>query len=227
MHRSALLERITFGVTPAVFVEMESLGANGFLERQLSITPAGTRRVLTGNHTLDDDIESRFQFYRQMNSGRPARELRHAAVLRAMHHEGQLAEIMVEFWSNHFSTYSGTDDKNVRYAAASDDRDGIRAHAMGRFSDLLLASARSVSMQLYLDNFRSSRSRPNQNYARELMELHTMGAGNGYDEGDADQVSLGSRPWRPRHRSGGTCTAGSATRSTVARRRICETSPRS
>jgi uncharacterized protein (DUF1800 family) len=175
--------------------QVTSLGAVGYLERQLAAQPAGPNGVLTGDHTLGTGIEARFQRYRGMSDQLPARELRHAAVVRAVRHPGQLAERMVEFWTNHFSTYSGSDDKNVRYAAASDDRDVIRAHAMGRFSDMLLANARSVSMQLYLDNFRSTGGRPNQNYAREVMELHTMGASNGYDEADVEQVARVFTGW--------------------------------
>jgi uncharacterized protein (DUF1800 family) len=115
--------------------------------------------------------------------------MRPAAVVRAVTHRGQLAEHMVAFWTNHLSTYSGEDDKNVKMATAFDDANVIRPHAMGRVADLILANARSVSMQYYLDNFRSNATAPNQNYARELMELHTLGAGNGYDEVDVDQVS--------------------------------------
>ena len=189
MHRAQLLSKVTYGPTSAEIEQVASLGPVAFLDRQLSIPPAGTTGVLTGTHSLDADIATRYQLYNGQNDGRPARELRHAAVIRAARHEGQLAERMVEFWSNHFSTYSGNSDKNVRYAAASDDRDVIRAHAMGRFSDLLLASARSVSMLLYLDNHRSTGRSPNQNYAREIMELHTMGASNGYDEDDVEQVA--------------------------------------
>lgn len=195
MHQIVLLERITFGPTPALLAEVASLGAAGFLEQQLSIPPAGTTGVLTGAHTLDASIEQRFQAYRDQSDNRPARELRHAAVVRAATHPGQLAEKMVDFWTNHFSTFSGSDDKNVRYAAASDDRDVIRRHAMGRFVDLLLANARSVSMLLYLDNYRSSATRPNQNYARELVELHTMGAGNGYDENDVEYLARVFSGW--------------------------------
>ena len=189
MHRLQMLSKVTYGATAAVVDQVASLGAAGFLERQLMIPPAGTGNVLFGTHSLDADTATRYQLYKDQDSNRPARELRHAAVIRAVRHEGQLAERMVEFWTNHFSTYSGEEDKNVRFAAASDDRDVIRAHALGRFSDLLLASARSVSMQLYLDNYRSTGSRPNQNYAREIMELHTMGASNGYDEADVEQVA--------------------------------------
>ena len=189
MHRAQLLSKVAFSPTAAEADRVASLGPVGYLEQQLSIPPAGTADVLTGPHSLDADIFTRWQLYSGQDSRRPAKELRQAAVIRAARHEGQLAERMVEFWTNHFSTYSGEDDKNVRFAAASDDRDVIRAHAMGRFSDLLLASARSVSMQLYLDNYRSTGSRPNQNYAREIMELHTMGAGNGYDEADVEQAA--------------------------------------
>ena len=189
MHRAQMLSKVSFGATALEVDQVASLGPVAFLERQLSIPPADTRNVLTGTHSLDADVFTRWQLYNGQDDRRPVRELRLAAVIRAARHEGQLAERMVEFWSNHLSTYSGEDDKNVRYAAASDDRDVIRAHAMGKFSDLLLASARSVSMQLYLDNYRSTGNRPNQNYAREIMELHTMGAGNGYDEADVEQAA--------------------------------------
>jgi uncharacterized protein (DUF1800 family) len=189
LHKVQLLSKVAYSATPAVVAEVASLGAVAFLDRQLSIPPAGTAGVLSGTHSLNADVAARFQMYKDQDSNRPARELRHAAVIRAVNHNGQLAERMVEFWTNHFSTYSGEEDKNVRFAAASDDRDVIRAHALGKFSDMLLASARSVSMQLYLDNFRSSGRTPNQNYAREIMELHTMGASNGYDEADVEQAA--------------------------------------
>ena len=189
MHRVQLLRNVSFASTPSDVAAVASLGPVAYLEQQLSIPPADTTNVLTGTHSLDADIATRYTMYRSQDSRRPAKELRHAAVIRAARHEGQLAERMVEFWSNHLSTYSGEEDKNVRFAAATDDRDVIRAHAMGKFSDLLLASARSVSMQLYLDNHRSTGRRPNQNYGREIMELHTMGAGNGYDEDDVEQAA--------------------------------------
>ena len=189
MHRVQLLTKVTYGPTPEVIGQVASLGAVAFLEQQLRTAPASERGVLTGASTLGDNIETRYQAYRGQDSNRPAKELRLAAVIRAARHPGQLAERMVEFWTNHFSVYTGEDDKNVRYAAASDDRDVFRVHALGRFSDLLLANARSVSMQLYLDNYRSTGNQPNQNYAREVMELHTVGASNGYDEADVDEVA--------------------------------------
>jgi uncharacterized protein (DUF1800 family) len=189
MHRQALVTRTAFVATPEAVERVASLGPLAFLEEQLSIPPAGTDGVLTGGHTLDMTNGERYRAYDGMNSSLPAREMRLAALIRAVRHPGQLAEMMVEFWNNHFSTYSGDDDKNVRYAVGTDDIQVIRRHAMGKFADLVLANARSVSMLLYLDNHRSSGRTPNQNYARELMELHTLGEANGYDEDDVEFVS--------------------------------------
>ncbi|HSL59415.1 MAG TPA: DUF1800 domain-containing protein, partial [Acidimicrobiales bacterium] len=196
LRQARLVERITFGPTPQLVAEVAAMGSDAFLEWQLSIPPAGTAGVLTGAHTLDASIGQRYQATRDANPDRTlVRELRHAAVVRAVTHPGQLAELMVDFWTNHFSVYAGNDDKDVKYAVASDDRDVIRPHALGRFADLLLANARSVSMLLYLDNFRSTATRPNQNYARELVELHTMGAFNGYDEDDVDALARVFSGW--------------------------------
>ena len=188
MHREALVSRIAFAPTPGEVALVASMGPLAYLEQQLSIPPAGTTDVVAGG-TLAMTIAERYQVYRGMGSDRSAREMRLAAVRRAVQHPGQLAEMMVEFWSNHFSTYSGNDDKNVRYAVATDDIGVIRAHAMGKFADLVLNNARSVSMLLYLDNYRSTGGTPNQNYARELMELHVLGEANGYDEDDVEFVS--------------------------------------
>ena len=70
-----------------------------------------------------------------------------------------------------------------------DDRDVIRRHALGRFRDLLQASAKSVAMLYYLDNYTNVATGPNENYARELMELHTLGVDGGYTEADVREVA--------------------------------------
>ncbi|HYN31654.1 MAG TPA: DUF1800 family protein, partial [Ilumatobacteraceae bacterium] len=129
MHKVQLLSKVVYSATPAVVAEVASLGAVAFLDKQLSTPPAGPGGVLSDlTNSLAADIATRYQMYKDQDSNRPARELRHAAVIRAVTNGGQLAEQMVEFWTNHFSTYSGEEDKNVRFAAASDDRDVIRAH---------------------------------------------------------------------------------------------------
>jgi uncharacterized protein (DUF1800 family) len=108
---------------------------------------------------------------------RPARDARMATLLRAVHSRRQLYEVAVDFWHNHFSAYAWNSD----YASAtwaSYDRDVIRAHALGNFRTLLEAVAKSAAMLYYLDNYISQGAFFNENWARELLELHTLGAEN-------------------------------------------------
>src|SRR2546421_3700960 len=135
-------------------------------------------------------------------------ELQRAALLRAVYSERQLYEVMVGFWENHFNVFANKDDD--RYLLTSFDRDTIRPFAMGRFRDLLGATAHSPAMLYYLDNWRSSVPRPypatkdkpagvdgglNENYARELMELHTMGVDGGYTQKDVQEVARCFTGW--------------------------------
>jgi uncharacterized protein (DUF1800 family) len=100
---------------------------------------------------------------------------------------------MVEFWTNHFNVYIL--DGNARYYKTVDDREVIRRHAMGKFGDLLRASARSPAMLFYLDNFLNVASGPQENYARELLELHTLGVDGGYTEDDVKAVARAFTGW--------------------------------
>jgi uncharacterized protein (DUF1800 family) len=135
-------------------------------------------------------------------------ELQRAALLRAVYSERQLYELLVGFWENHFSIFANKDDD--RYLLTSYDRDTIRPFAMGRFRDLLGATAHSPAMLFYLDNWRSSVARPypatktrpagvdgglNENYARELMELHTLGVDGGYTQKDVQEVARCFSGW--------------------------------
>lgn len=105
---------------------------------------------------------------------RPVQEVERAAFTRAIYSRRQLFELTVDFWHNHFNVFS---ELSGRISASwhSWDRDVIRAHAFGNFYQFLYATARHVTMLHYLDNYRSSASF-NENYAREVMELHTLGA---------------------------------------------------
>lgn len=105
---------------------------------------------------------------------RPAWECQRAAFVRAVHSKRQLRELMVEFWHNHFNVF-GT-DFGIGPVMPHYDRDVIRANAMGNFRTMLEAVATSTAMLYYLDNVSNSRAGPNENFARELLELHTMGA---------------------------------------------------
>jgi len=135
-------------------------------------------------------------------------ELQRAKLLRAVYSERQLYELMVDFWENHFSIFSNKDDD--RYLLTGYDRETIRPFALGRFRDLLGATAHSPAMLFYLDNWRSSVPRPyaatkdkpagvdgglNENYARELMELHTLGVDGGYTQKDVQEIARCFTGW--------------------------------
>jgi uncharacterized protein (DUF1800 family) len=151
-------------------------------------------------------------------------ELVHAKLLRAIYSERQLEEVMTDFWFNHFNVFIGKGAD--RYLLTSYERDVIRPHALGKFEDLLVATAQSPAMLFYLDNWlsvgpnselangipkrnrRRARYRPpfvkqakgrrsglNENYGRELMELHTLGVNGGYTQKDVTEVARVFTGW--------------------------------
>jgi uncharacterized protein (DUF1800 family) len=152
-------------------------------------------------------------------------ELVQARLLRATYSERQLQEVMTDFWMNHFNVFIGK--AADRYELTSYERDVIRPRAMGKFEDLLVASAQSPAMLFYLDNWlsvgpdsdfangirrgpdprqirRVQQQRPpskgahaglNENYGRELMELHTLGVGGGYTQKDVTEVAKVFTGW--------------------------------
>jgi len=129
-------------------------------------------------------------------------ELQQAKVLRAILSERQLLEVMTDFWYNHFNVDIRKDA--TQWYAPTYERDAIRAHALGKFADLLLATAQHPAMLFYLDNWSSigpdsvAAGRPNQkkkdrglneNYGREVMELHTVGVNSGYSQADVTNLA--------------------------------------
>ena len=153
-----------------------------------------------------------------------------AKLLRAIYSERQLDEVMTDFWFNHFNVYLGKGAD--RYLVTSYERDVIRPHALGKFEDLLVATAKSPAMLFYLDNWlsvgpdsdvaRGVRKNPyprrrrgrfppppprqakangkrknglNENYGRELMELHTLGVNGGYTQNDVTEVARVLTGW--------------------------------
>ena len=155
------------------------------------------------------------EYYRENGLQRPQRiiaELQASRILRAVYSERQLQEVMVDFWTNHFNIFAnkGAD----RWLLPAYDRDTIRPNAMGKFSQLLLATAQSPAMLFYLDNFQSvspdanrggarrmlnqpqqQRRGINENYARELMELHTLGVDGGYTQKDVQEIARCFTGW--------------------------------
>ncbi len=107
-------------------------------------------------------------------------------LLRAVHSPNQLEEQMTWFWTNHFSVFQR---KGPLPALVADYEDAIRPLALGRFRDLLGATARHPAMLIYLDNARNHAGKVNENYARELMELHTLGVDAGYTQRDVQELA--------------------------------------
>jgi uncharacterized protein (DUF1800 family) len=139
-------------------------------------------------------------------------ELAQAKMVRAILSERQLQEVMTDFWFNHFNVYIGKDSD--QWYTTSYERDAIRRNALGKFSDLLLATAQSPAMMVYLDNWLSigpdslangvnpanPRSKPgnkglNENYGREIMELHTVGVNGGYTQSDVTNLAAILTGW--------------------------------
>jgi uncharacterized protein (DUF1800 family) len=139
-------------------------------------------------------------------------ELSQAKILRAILSERQLQEVMTDFWFNHFNIYIGKDSD--QWYTTSYERDAIRNHALGKFRDLLLATATSPAMMIYLDNWLSigpdsiangvNPANPNskkgnrglnENYGREVMELHTLGVDGGYTQADVTALSAILTGW--------------------------------
>jgi uncharacterized protein (DUF1800 family) len=163
----------------------------------------------------------------------PTTELLQQKILRETYSERQLQEVMTDFWLNHFNVFIGKNEE--RYLLTSYERDVIRPHALGKFEDLLIATAKSPAMMVYLDNAQSigpdsefakygpAVLRPNfnrrrrrfgammqeqrgfgakkklsglnENYAREVMELHTLGVDGGYTQQDVTQLAQVLTGW--------------------------------
>src|SRR5262245_33792950 len=130
-------------------------------------------------------------------------QLQSAKITRAILSERQLQEVMVDFWFNHFNVYALKGP--VRWMTAPYEREAIRPHALGRFRDLVVATAHHPAMLYYLDNWLSTRDDLvvpgrgrrglNENYARELLELHTLGVDGGYSQQDVVEVARCFTGW--------------------------------
>jgi hypothetical protein len=188
-----LVNRLTYGARPVDLERVRTLGEAGYLEWQLapeSIPDADVDAFLGRHPVLLADVAG---IRRALDDdyGDVVKQVLWAKLYRAVASERQLYEKMVEFWTDHFNV-PGPDRVPEKLL---DDREVARAHALGRFRDLLLASARSPAMLQYLNNASSHRDHPNQNYARELLELHTLGVDGGYTERDVAEVARCFTGW--------------------------------
>jgi len=120
-------------------------------------------------------------------------EMAEAKILRATYSERQLEEVLVDFWFNHFNVFARKGQTEIYIGEY--ERDVIRPNVLGNFRDLLGATAQSPAMLVYLDNWRSTNRGLNENYARELLELHTVGVDGGYTQQDIVSVARAFTGW--------------------------------
>jgi len=201
-----LLNRAAFGARPG---EVEALRAMGqpydWIEAQLDYATIDDSEV---EDELVANLPTLSMKPHQMFLGNNIRyqarsEISLATLYRMVFSRRQLYQVMVEFWTDHFSIDINTDQCDI--FKPIDDRDVIRKHALGNFKDLLTASAMSPAMLNYLNNDVSTKIQPNENYAREIMELHTLGVAiNGvpYTEDDIKEVAKCFTGWSWNRRQG-------------------------
>lgn len=181
--RLHVARRLTYGPTPELLAHIEAVGVDEFIDEQLapgSIDDTECESRLRPLHRIRDSAATIAEREKRAllgeRAGRALADLRAATVVRAVHSRRQLLEVVVGMWTDHLNIWGDFGD--LRFEKVADDRDVVRRHALGRFADLLVASAHSPAMLRYLDNHESRAEHPNENYARELLELHTLGAGN-------------------------------------------------
>jgi len=188
------MNRMAFGPRPGDLAAFAALGStdearlDAYIEQQLdpdSIDDSDleARLAKAGLVTLELSLDRLWSEYMKQEMGErnrslPMLETERAAFLRAIYSERQLAEVLADFWHNHFNVDGWmfiVSSVFVHY-----DRDVVRRHMLGNFREMLEAVATSTAMLYYLDNFTNSRAGPNENWARELLELHTLGAEHYY-----------------------------------------------
>ncbi len=208
------LERASFGLDGATVADYRRLGRERFLDQQLSGQGAALPAPIAAQINALEiartdplnwlaDVNAQYKAINAMSDG-PEREQARKALndrgnrlayeairrelLRAVYSRAQLKEQMVWFWLNHFSVYQHKG--NLRWLVGDYAENAIRPHALGHFKDLVMATLEHPAMLQYLDNNQNSAGHINENYARELMELHTLGVGSGYTQQDVQQLAL-------------------------------------
>src|SRR5579863_984820 len=207
------LQRINLGVDSRALAEYERLGRERYLEQQLDPQPvlfppdiaAQIRSIERAEMDPEATLAALQQRRRSLNAlaagdtkeqarkalndegNRLAYQAMRLELLQEIYSPAQLREQMVWFWLNHFSVFQYKGD--LRWLLADYGEHAIRAHALGHFRDLVLATLEHPAMLQYLDNSQNAVGHSNENYARELMELHTLGVTAGYTQADVQQLA--------------------------------------
>jgi uncharacterized protein (DUF1800 family) len=221
------LERVSFGLDSASVEGYRQLGRERYLERQLHPgEPALPAPIAAEIAALEvahadpskslADVNAQYKLINAMPDGTDKEQARKALndrgnklayeairrdLLRDVYSPAQLQEQMVWFWLNHFSVFQYK--ANLRWLVGDYEERAIRPHVFGHFKDLVMATLEHPAMLQYLDNNQNDAGHINENYARELLELHTLGVGGGYSQQDVQElarvltgvgVNVGDRP---------------------------------
>ena len=210
----ALIDRLTFGANASTVAHLESLGAERWLQEQLhpptnltlpeaaqaqieampdvhklpfDLASALDQQGKAANQITDPDIKKAAQQVYQQGMNDRTRQAAARSILRAIYAPDQLRERMTWFWFNHFNVHQYK--ANLRVLVGDYEGNTIRPRALGKFRDLLAATLHHPAMLRYLDNADNAVGHINENYAREIMELHTMGVGSGYTQADVEALA--------------------------------------
>lgn len=207
------LNRLTWGASPSAVDANANKGFDAYLTQQLHPPAARLpeavntqiqamtisqrpmvvlvqeleQRNKDANALTDDEAKKAAQQSYQQELNRLGREAATRHILRDLYSPNQVQEQMTWFWLNHFSVFQYK--SNIRPMLADYEDSAIRPRALGKFRDLLKAVAFHPVMLRYLDNEQNASGRINENFARELMELHTLGVGSGYSQRDVQELA--------------------------------------
>jgi uncharacterized protein (DUF1800 family) len=213
-HDMILLDRLTWGISTSSAARLQAIGTERWLAEQLRPSPnpalpeavrsqieamadvhkfpfdiavSFEQQARSANQVADpDQRKAAQQVYQQAMNDR-AKQAAARSILRALYSPDQLRERMVWFWFNHFNVHQYK--ANIRILIGDYEDRIIRAHALGKFRDLLTATLHHPAMLRYLDNTDNAAGHLNENYAREIMELHAMGVGSGYTQADVEALA--------------------------------------
>jgi uncharacterized protein (DUF1800 family) len=210
----AFLNRVTWGANASSARLLAQLGRSAFLDQQLrppqrdrlppevqaqidalsiSRTPAAElafsleRQRREANEISDTEQKRQARRAYREASAQVGREAAARSLLRDLYSPDQLKEQLTWFWFNHFNVHANKG--RIRGLIGDYEENAIRPHVLGKFRDLLAATVRHPAMLIYLDNSRNAVGRLNENYAREIMELHTLGVGSGYSQTDVQELA--------------------------------------
>lgn len=204
-----VLTRAGYGPDAYSRSQIDGLGVAGYIEQQLYpefIDDGALDALLAPLDALGLSLAELFDLYGNQPGELPPNDLRNQAIaekiLRAVYSRRQLEAVLTDFWYNHFNVDAG--GGLARYYLIPYVRDTIRPHVLGRFEDLLLATARAPAMLDYLDNKVNYKEGYvlggkvrglNENYGRELLELHSVSVGAGYTQNDVREAARCLTGW--------------------------------